>query len=261
MVSPARLAGWEARLSTYAVTSTAVGIASREVTILLPEGYAEPSNQSRRYPVLYMHDGQNCLDHDGFGHGGWQAHTVSTDEVAAGRMAPLIVVMVDNTTSRTQEYVRGSGTAPGPTAEAYLDFLERDVVPWVDRTWRTQGGPAGRALGGSSFGGLISLDGAWRRPGVWGVVMAMSAAYGYDFISFARGMDKLALRVYLDSGTTDYSGGDDGRVATITLRDGLVEKGWVLGADLQHVIGQGHSHSEDYWRARLPGALRWLFPP
>ncbi len=260
-VTPARVAGWDDRLLTFQVTSSIEGIASREVTVLLPPGYADAANATRRYPVLYMHDGKNCLDRDAFQHGGWQVHTVSTDLVMTGRMKPIIFVFVDNTSDRTAEYVRGMGTAPGPTADGYLDFLERDVVPWVERTWRTQGGPAGRGLGGSSYGGLISLDGAWRRSDRWGVVMAMSPAYGYDFIAFARTGSKRPLTVYLDSGTTDYSGGDDFMARTIELRDLLVTEGWVLGTDLQHVVGQGDSHSENFWRGRLPGALSWLYPP
>ena len=117
------------------------------------------------------------------------------------------------------------------------------------------------------MGGVCSVALGWQAPTVFGLAASLSGAFQVERRTFLlrilrryHGRPK-ALRVYLDSGTTDYSGGDDGRVATITLRDGLVEKGWVLGADLQHVIGQGHSHSEDYWRARLPGALRWLFPP
>lgn len=261
-VTPARVAGWEDRLLAFKVTSSVEGIASRDVQVLLPPGYADAANGSRRYPVLYLHDGNNCLDHDRFAHGGWQVHTISTDLMSTGKMSPVIMVLVDNTSSRADEYVRGVGTAPGPTADGYLDFLQRDVVPWVDRMWRTQAGPAGRGLGGSSYGGLISLDAAWRRPGTWGVVMAMSPAYGYDFIAYAQTAGgKLPLRLYLDSGTTDYAGGDDYQARTLVLRDLLVSKGWVLGVDLLHVVGQGDSHSENFWRGRLPGALTWLYPP
>ncbi len=260
-LSPARVAGWEDRLLTYQLTSTVPGIDSREVTVLTPPGYGDPVNAGRRYPVLYLHDGQNCLDHDGFGHGGWRAHTISTGEVAAGKLAPLILVLVDNTQSRTAEYVPGQGSG-ATTAEAYLDFLERDVVPFVDRYWRTEPGPLGRGLGGSSYGGLISLYGAWTRPRTWGVVMAMSTAFGFDFIGLARGnTTHRPLRIYLDSGTTDYSGGDDGQANTLRLKEVLVSEGWVVGVDLQHVVGQGMSHSENFWRLRLPGALDWLYPP
>jgi enterochelin esterase-like enzyme len=261
LVTPARVSGWEDRLLTYQVTSSVEGIASRQVTVLLPPGYGDAANAAVRYPVFYMHDGQNCLDHDAFAHGGWQVHTISTDLITTGKMKPVLFVFVDtSTTQRAAEYVRGMGTAPGPTADGYLDFLERDVVPWVDRTWRTQATAAGRGIGGSSYGGIVSLDAAWRRS-TWSTVMSMSTAFGYDFTAYAAGVPKLPLRVYLDSGTTDYSGGDDDMTLTIALRDLLVGKGWVLGTDLQHVIGQGDSHSENYWRGRLPGALSWLYAP
>jgi enterochelin esterase-like enzyme len=260
-VLPARVAGWEDRLLTYQLTSSVPGIASRQVTVLTPPGYGDPVNADRRYPVLYMHDGQNCLDHDGFGHGGWQAHTISTAEVDAGRMAPIVLVFVDNTASRTAEYVPGLGSGQ-TTAEAYLDFLQLDVAPFVERHWRAAPAPAGRGLGGSSYGALISLYGAWTRPERWGLVMAMSTAYGYDFIGLAQqATSKRALRIYLDSGTLFYGGGDDGMAQTIQLRDLLESQGWVLGTDLQYVLGQGQNHSEDFWRLRLPGALDWLSPP
>jgi len=260
-LAPARVAGWEDRLLTYDLPSSVPGIDARQVTILTPPGYADPANAGRRYPVLYMHDGQNCLDHDGFGHGGWRAHTISTDQVTAGQQAPLLLVLVDNTASRTAEYVPGQGTGP-TTAEHYLDFLEQDVVPFVERHWRTAAGPEGRGLGGSSYGALISLYGAWTRPAKWGVVMAMSTAYGYDFIGLAQqATSRRPLRIYLDSGTLFYGGGDDGMADTIRLRDLLVSQGWVLDTDLRYVLGQGHNHSEDFWRLRLPGALAWLYPP
>jgi hypothetical protein len=83
---------------------------------------------------------------------------------------------------------------------------------------------------------------------------------------------KLPLRVYLDSGTSDWRGGDDGLLATLALADRLVEAGWKLHGDLEHAVGQGHPHTEACWRARLrpsteadlpgawPGALPFLFP-
>jgi hypothetical protein len=83
---------------------------------------------------------------------------------------------------------------------------------------------------------------------------------------------KLPVRVYLDSGTIDWARGDDGRAATQALAELLVEKGWTPHVDLEHAVGLGHNHSEEYWRARLrpstaadapgvwPGALPFLFP-
>ena len=267
------LPGWEGRLTVFQVESPVKGIASRHVTVLLPPGYADAANAARRYPVLYMQDGQNGLDQDPFGHGGWQVHTTSYDVVQRGLMAPVIIVLVDNSPSaREQEYVPGAGALPGATADGYLDFLEKVVVPWVDGRYRSTASASARAIGGSSFGAILSLYAAWTRPSVFGVVMAMSPSlWRVDLTNAA--IAKLPVRVYLDSGTVDWSGGDDGLAATSALADLLVQRGWTLHVDLEHAVGLGHNHSEEYWRARLrpsttaeapgvwPGALPFLFPP
>jgi enterochelin esterase-like enzyme len=257
------IAGWEGKLTTYAMISPVPGITSRNVTVLVPPGYGDGD---RRYPVLYMHDGQNCLDRDPFGHGGWQVHTVSYDLTARGLMAPAIFVFIDNNgQNRTAEFNPGVGTAPGPTAEGYLDFVEKTVVPFVEANYRTAPGPANRGLGGSSYGAIISLHGAWTRPQTFGFVMAMSTAFDpTDFVAVVRATPpprKPLTRIYIDSGTTDYSGGDDDMAETLALRDALVAQGFTLGVDLMHYIGQGDSHSENYWRGRLPIALPFLFAP
>ena len=256
--------GWEGKLTTYALASPVPGITSRNVTVLVPPGYADSAEAGRRYPVLYLHDGQNCLDHDPFGHGGWQVHTVSYDLTTRGLMAPAIFVFIDNHDEhRTAEFNPGAGTAPGPTAEGYLDFVEHTVVPFVEARYRTAAGPANRGLGGSSYGAIISLHGGWTRPQRFGLVMAMSAGYSpYDFVAVARATPppKRPLRIYLDSGTTDHDGGDDDLAKTILLRDVLVGQGFILGADLLHHVGQGDSHSENYWRGRLPIALPFVVP-
>ncbi len=265
------IAGWEGRLTEYRVESPVTGIASRNVTVLLPPGYADAASASRRYPVLYLQDGQNCLDRDPFGHGGWQVHAVSYDLVARGLMAPAIVVMVDNTSAREQEYVPDAGALPGPTADGYLDFLEQVVVPWVDGTFRTRADAAGRAIGGSSYGALIALYAGWTRHDVFGTVMAMSPSLWRVDLSGVV-VTKLPVRVYLDSGTIDWGGGDDGCADTTALAELLASKGWTLHVDLEHAIGLNHNHSEEYWRARLrpstaadlpgvwPGALPFVFP-
>jgi len=256
------IAGWEGKLTTYDIVSPVPGIDSRPVTVLVPPGYGDAANAARRYPVLYLHDGNNCLDHDPFAHGGWQVHTVSYDLVQRGLMGPAILVMVDNTANRAKEYVPGFGTAPGPSADGYLDFLEKTVAPFVERNFRTLPGAANRGLGGSSYGGIISLYGAWTRPQFFGFAMAMSTAFAYDFHGLVqRTPTRPALRIYIDSGTVDWSGGDDGMAQTLALRDLLVSKGFTIGTDLRHEIGQGDNHSENFWRGRLPMALPFLLPP
>ena len=104
--------------------------------------------------------------------------------VRRGAMAETILALVDNSaTHRAEEYVAGKGMLPGPTADGYLDFLERDVIPFVETGFRTLPGPAGRAIGGSSYGGILSLYAGWTRPHTWGRGLAMSPAFDYDLFS------------------------------------------------------------------------------
>lgn len=259
------LPGWEGKLTTYHLASPIPSIAARDVTVLVPPGYGDPAAAARRYPVLYMQDGQNCLDHDPFGHGGWQLHKVSYDLTTRGLMAPVIFVCVQSLgPTRAADFNPGTGAAPGPTADDYLDFIERTVVPFVEARYRTAPGAASRGLGGASYGAIIALHGAWSRPRTFGLAMAMSTAYGrYNFVAVARAapLPSPRPRVYIDSGTIDYGGGDDDRARTQALRDVLVEKGYSPGRELKHVVGQGHDHNEEYWRRRLPEALPFLFPP
>jgi enterochelin esterase-like enzyme len=229
----------------------------RDDRLWVPPGYDAPQNAGRRHPALYLNDGQNCLDHDPFGHGGWQAHAVADALAEQGLMAPVLLVMVENTDRRADEYVPGRAPA-GPGADGYLDFLERDVLPFVDAHFRTVAAASHRALGGSSFGALISLYGAWTRPQAWSRVLAMSPAFAFDFPALVT--QKRPLRVYLDSGT-EGPRGDDGRAATERLRDRMLAAGWIAGRDLLHRVGEGHGHTEDRWRERLPWALPFLLPP
>jgi len=249
-------------MDEHIINSTTVGIVSRGIVVVVPPGYGDPANAARCYPVMYMQDGNNCLDVDPFGHGGWQIDTVSGDLAERGAIEPTIFVLISNSPSRREEYVPGAGTAPGATADGYLDFVARDIVPFVETHYRAFPEAANRGIGGSSFGGLISLCAAWTRPNLFGFVLAMSPGHTYDFGAMVRRtLVKPSLRIYIDSGTVGQMGRDDGMKLTVELCDLLIAKGFVVGSDLQHYIGQDHSHNEEYWRRRLPVALPFLLPP
>jgi predicted alpha/beta superfamily hydrolase len=217
------------------------------------------------YPVLYLHDGQNCLTHNVFGAPGWDAHEVATRLAFEGRMAPAIVVMVDNAgdaPGRKREFVPGAGAPGGQHADGYLDFLEADVIPFVEAWYPALPGPADRCIGGSSYGGLVSLYAGWTRPHAWSRVLCMSPAFHWPFEELVRATrERPALRLYLDSGTTDFEGSDDGQAETEALRDLLIARGFVPGVDLVHEVGHGDTHEEAAWCRRLPLALPFLFPP
>jgi predicted alpha/beta superfamily hydrolase len=225
---------------------------ARDLFIYLPRDY---DASTRRYPVVYAHDGQNLFDPRAIG-GGWHAGETLDREIAAGRVDDLILVGVANTRDRMAEYMPPE---EGGTADRYGRFLTDELKPWVDANLRTLTGRDDTGVLGSSLGGLVSFYLGWERPDVFGRVGSLSGSF------WLRGhLDAIALdaprdlRVWLDSGTAGKSG--DSYEDTVAARDLLLGKGAALGGRLAHEVDVGAGHNEAAWRGRLGRALGFLFP-
>jgi predicted alpha/beta superfamily hydrolase len=132
-------------------------VAARNVDVYLPEGY-DPSG-STRYPVLYMHDGQNLFSTEtAYGGVEWRI-----DEVMDSLQLKAIVVGVWNSPKRFHEY------APMDSlSDAYLRFLVTELKPFIDSTYATKPDRENTFIMGSSMGGLISLYAVSEYPEVFG---------------------------------------------------------------------------------------------
>jgi predicted alpha/beta superfamily hydrolase len=236
----------------------------RRVWVYLPPMYED--DPERRFPVLYMHDGQNVFDGaTAFLPGKeWEADETAERLIQEGRIEPLIIVAVDNGgEARTDEYTptpdrRGQGGSLGQ----YGRMLVEEVKPWVDETFRTRPGREDTGIAGSSYGGLASLWIGLTYPDVFGKIAALSTSAGRDDRHIVRFVESLPgkpdTRVWTDIGTDE----DRGAVADArALRDALVAKGWVEGQDLRHVEAEGAAHNEPAWAERLPAVLEFLYPP
>lgn len=246
----------------------------RRVWVYLPPGYEDAPNA--RYPVLYMLDGQNVFDQATSFAGEWQVDETCESLIAASAMRPIVVVAVDNAGSeRLNEY------APWPDAEAraggrgdqHLQAITSVLVPYIDAHYRTLPAPGGRALAGSSLGGLMTLYATYAHADTFGLGAALSPSLGWDeqhLTRFVRASRKPARsRIYMDMGTRERgnlwdpngNGIDDNIEYLRTMRDVLVAQGFVPGSDLMVVEDPGARHHETYWAARFPEALTFLFPP
>jgi len=251
---------------TYpSVRSTVLGN-TRGVWIYLPPTYDE--NAAARFPVVYMHDGQNLFDpRAAFGGVAWDVDGAMDGGAEAGTIREAIVVGVENNASRIDEYTPtpDASVMGGGRGDLYVRFLVEEVKPMIDRTYRTLPGRETTAVVGSSLGGLISLYAGVRRPDVFGVVGALSPSTWWDGRVILREAMSLAgrpvrpLRVYVDSGDAGASrdGVDDTRELAATLR----AAGYVEGTTLRYVVQAGGQHSERYWAMRLPGALAFMLGP
>jgi predicted alpha/beta superfamily hydrolase len=236
----------------------------RDLVIYVPPGYEEKPD--RRYPVLYLHDGQNLFEGaTAFVPGqDWHVSDTAEERITAGRVEPLIIVGIYNTGEhRIDEYTptRDRKQGAGGDAALYGQMLTEELKPFVDATYRTLPGPAHTGLGGSSLGGLVTLYLGLLHPNVFGKLAVLSPSVWWDnrvILNLVRMVDpKPRLQIWLDIGTGE--GGKHVRDAR-ALRDELVKAGWVLEADLVYAEIPDAGHSEAAWAGRVGPFLEYLFP-
>lgn len=236
----------------------------RDLVVYVPPAYEQDS--ARRYPVLYLHDGQNLFEGaTAFVKGqDWHVNDTAEELIKAGVIEPLIIVGVYNTgTRRLDEYTptRDRRKGAGGDAGRYGLMLTEELKPFIDRTYRTLPDSANTGLGGSSLGGLVTLYLGLQRPGVYGKLAVLSPSIWWDnrvILNLVRMTDpKPRLRIWLDIGTGE--GGRHVRDAR-AVRDELVRAGWVLGSDLVYAEIPGAGHNEAAWAARVGPFLQFLFP-
>jgi predicted alpha/beta superfamily hydrolase len=236
-------------------------VSPREVQVWLPPGYAEHPGQ--RYPVLYLHDGQNVFDARAAG-AEWQVDEAAQQGVASGRLRPFIVVAVSVGADRIADYTPTAATLQGERrgggAPAYARYLVEELKPAIDARYRTRRGPADTAVGGSSLGGLVSLWLALHRPETFGTALVASPSVWWDNKFLLRDISATAVptprpRLWLDIGAQE---GDE----AVTLAHGLAEllrkKGW-SGDTLRFVEDPRGRHDETSWARRVPAMLDFLY--
>jgi predicted alpha/beta superfamily hydrolase len=235
----------------------------RDVIVYLPPHYG--AEIARRYPVLYLHDGQNLFDAaTAFGGQEWGVDETVQRLIEAGGLDPLIIVGIYNTGEhRIDEYTPTVDPKQkrGGKADLYGRFIVEELKPLIDRHYRTLAGPEDTGLGGSSLGGLVTLYLGLKYPQVFSRLMVMSPSVWWDHGVILRVVQSLkakpSTRIWLDIGTKEGKF-TPGQVRT--LRDHLVAQGWRLGADLKFLQVKGGQHNEADWGQRVEPALKFLFP-
>jgi predicted alpha/beta superfamily hydrolase len=241
----------------------------RDVIVYLPPGY--DSEKTRRYPVFYMHDGQNLFDGaTSFIPGQeWRVDETAQSLIAAGKIEPLIIVGVYNTgKDRINEYTPAEDAKykMGGKADLYGRLLVEELKPFIDQTYRTKQGAEHTGLGGSSLGGLVSLYLGLKYSDVFGRLAVVSPSVWFadkQIIHYVEALPKKPdVRVWLDIGTKEGRTAEEAQQTVAgarLLRDTLSNRGWKLGKDLQYFEAEGAEHSERAWAARTEQILEFLF--
>jgi len=215
--------------------------------VFYPPGYHE--NCLKRYPVIYMHDGQNLFFPDeAFQGQHWRlAETLAKLDAMNASRQVIVVGVYPN--ERQLDY-----TQPG--YQDYGRFIVEHLKPAIDSNYRTLDDPASTAVMGSSLGGVASFYLAWQYPQVFGLAACMSSTFGWrdDLFKRVETEQPPNIRLYLDSGWP----GDNFEV-TREMRMRLNQRGFVEGVNLHYFAFPDALHNETHWAARTHVPVQLFF--
>jgi predicted alpha/beta superfamily hydrolase len=230
----------------------------RGLRVYLPPSYEE--QPARRYPVLYMHDGQNLFDATTAYAGEWGVDETLNALARAGG-PEVIVVGIDNGRERRNVELSPFAHPRIGAAEGaqYLRFIVETVKPFIDQRYRTRPEPEHTGVMGSSMGGLISHFAIQQHPQVFGRAGVFSPSYWVSpqlFDLAARQALAPGARLYL------YAGGrEGGNIPQDSQKMFGVLQAGNPSAQLQFSLAPQAGHDEAAWRAEFGRAVQWLFGP
>jgi predicted alpha/beta superfamily hydrolase len=235
---------------------------TRRVWVYLPNDYA--TAPAKRYPVLYLHDGQNVFDACTSFSGEWGVdETLSQLQQQGLDATGSIVVAVDNGgADRLNEMSPWNNPQyGGGQGDQYVDFMVQTLKPYIDQQYRTLTGREFTGIAGSSMGGLISTYAALKYPQVYSKVGVFSPAFWFAqaplFQYLRQHQANPATRFYFVSGTQE----SQTMVPLMqAMRDSLA-KGGVPAANLSLNTKADGQHAEWFWKREFSAAYQWLMQP
>ena len=231
-------------------------IKTRRIAALLPHDY---QTSGKRYPVLYLQDGQNLFD-DYAPFGNW-AVDKKLAVLAEKGMADIIIVSIDHAEDeRIAEFTPSYRTRLGVgDGKKYARFLADTLKPHVDQHFRTLPDRVHTGIGGSSMGGLITIYAGLMYPEVYGKLMVFSPSLWVAPNVPNLGLpfeDPVAAKIYI------YAGGKEAgsMIPNINQYKEALEGGMnKANVDFRISIDPEGAHNEEHWGREFPKALEWLF--
>lgn len=224
----------------------------RRVWIYLPAGYDADKKQ---YPVIYMHDGQNLFDEYTSSYGEWGIDELM-DKIPA-RQECIIVGIDHGGEYRIPEYDPYNSKYGEGRGDDYVQFLMKELKPYIDTHYRTQSDAAHTTIAGSSMGGLISMYAALKYPEVFGNAGVFSPAFWiapqiYDQAQQAN-VSKMS-RFYFVCGDAE----SESMVADMQKMADIVKAKGISASNAPVTVIKGASHNEKQWNGDWPGFYKWL---
>jgi predicted alpha/beta superfamily hydrolase len=231
---------------------------TRKIWVYVPLTY---NSSNKKYPVLYMHDGQNVFDDATSFSGEWGVDEAI--DTLGLKYKECIVVGIDNgADKRLSEYCpydfnltanKVSGKGEGGL---YLDFLVKTLKPFIDKKYRTLKDKKNTFTAGGSMGGLISMYAVIKYPKVFGGAGVFSPAFWVGpkiFDDIKTKGKKVNSKIYF------YAGDAEGETMVPMTLQAFNEMHRVSKSKMCEVIRAGGKHNEQRWRVEFPLFYEWLF--
>lgn len=235
---------------------TAAFMDGRECRVYVPPGYPA---LHRRYPVLYVHDGESAFDARTTPAGSFGFDVTAEAMIDRGEIEPLIIVAITSGGLRFRDYMP---TFIGPegvvdsssTGGAYLKAIRDRLKPYIDRSFATDPVAARTGISGFSLGGLISVCALYDDPETFGIAGGFSGSYGRGFLSWVEREGRSpGTSLWIDTGLID-----DNDLPARALDAIARDQGYQPGVDYEYrEIAEG-DHSILSVRQRVPAFLSFF---
>ena len=236
----------------------------RKIWIYLPPTYKVTT---KKYPVIYMHDGQNLFDNATSFSGEWEIDETLNQLYKENGFEIIVIGINNGGKKRLDEYSPWKNEKyGGGEGEAYAEFITQTLKPYVDKNYRTKPNKEHTAIMGSSMGGLISFYTALKYPNVFGKVGVFSPSFWFSEKSYAYaktyGTIKNTKMYFLAGGKEDGNTAFEEIGQTVKNMNTMVEvlqKKAVKSSSITSKIVPEGEHNEKLWKNEFKEAVQWLF--
>ncbi len=248
----------------------------RTLRVWLPTGYSASANSSKRYPVLYIFDGQDLFDRctSRPGQDEWHVDETVTDLIAKKAVQPLILVGIDNAGPgrREDEYSRYGSMVDAP--QKLSAFMAREALPLIDGRYRTIANRTHRGVGGASLGSIAALSLLLDQPDMFGLGLLESTSLQVGngkVLQDTAAMVQGPARISIGVGTTEvpppdaaahgFPDFDTAFVAMSRTLAGNMKKSLMNHPEVKLTVQPGGQHQDKFWGERFGAAVTFLYPP
>lgn len=237
---------------------------SRRIWVYLPPSYGQPN---KRFPVIYMQDGQNIFDKATSFAGEWGVDETLNRLAMAGDAGAIVIAIDNGGRTREDEFhpINPDTGRPGQ-ADAYLNFIISTLKPLIDSVFSTKSDRLNTAIMGASSGGTLALYGALKHPDIFGKAAMFSTplwlAPRFDEMVANVNAYRAGTKLWFVCGATERTGQSPAGIFARdqpALIDALVAAGFSATTQLNATIDRDGQHNEQFWGRTFEDAYKWLF--